>query len=264
MSDLERDRDRAVGFLRSTYIRRVEHVEHHPWGVLLVTPSLPRIYDANFAIVDRWEEDPGGFVSEMDRVQAEHGFSHRKVVIPDEGLAERLLSDRAAAPWGIHRSLLMAQRREPDRPHDPTIELLTIGDVDWARGRQVLLRLEEHGSDPDVVEKLLQLDVRLERELDVRRLAARGGDGELGSFAALYLEANIGQIEDVATVPAYRGRGLARAVVLHGVAEARRSGADLVFLVADEADWPKGLYDRLGFDTIGVEHVVTRAAGQDS
>ena len=258
------DRDRAVGFLRGTYVRRVEHVEHHPWGLLLETPSLPRIYDANFAVIDRWEEDAEGLVAEMDRVQAEHGFSHRKVVIPDEALAGRLLKGRARAPWGIHRSLLMAQRREPDRPRDPTIELLTIDDVDWARGRQALLQFEEYGSDPDVVEQLLQLDVRLERELDVRRLAARDRDGELGSFAALYVEANIGQIEDVATVPAHRGRGLARAVVLHGVAEARRAGADLVFLVADEADWPKELYGRLGFDTIGVEHVVSRPAGQDS
>jgi N-acetylglutamate synthase-like GNAT family acetyltransferase len=264
VSDLEGDRDRAVGFLRRTYVRRVEHVEYHPWGMLLVTPSLPRIHDANFAIVERWEEDADRFVSDMDRIQAEHGFFHRKVVIHDEDLAGRLLADAAPTGWGIHRSLLMAQRREPDRSPDPAVELLTVGDVDWARGRQALLQLEEYGSDPEVVEQLLQLDVRLERELDVRRLAARDGDGELGSFAALYLEADIGQIEDVATVPAHRGRGLARAVVLHGAAEARRAGAALVFLVADEADWPQELYERLGFDTIGVEHVVSRPAGQDS
>jgi hypothetical protein len=39
--------------------------------------------------------------------------------------------------------------------------------------------------------------------------------------------------------------------VLRAAAEARSSGADLVFLVADADDWPKELYGRLGFDTIG-------------
>jgi len=35
------------------------------------------------------------------------------------------------------------------------------------------------------------------------------------------------------------------------VEEARRSGADLVFLCADADDWPVRLYERLGFDEIG-------------
>ena len=28
-------------------------------------------------------------------------------------------------------------------------------------------------------------------------------------------------------------------------------GADLVFLVADDRDWPKQLYSKLGFDPVG-------------
>jgi predicted GNAT family acetyltransferase len=72
----------------------------------------------------------------------------------------------------------------------------------------------------------------------------------------------VAQIEDVATLPAFRNRGLARAVVLEAAALARASGAELVFLVADENDWPKDLYGRLGFDQIGVEHVFGRSGRQ--
>ena len=59
------------------------------------------------------------------------------------------------------------------------------------------------------------------------------------------------QIEDVGTLGGYRGRGLARAVVLRALAEAGAAGCDLVFLEADEDDWPKELYRRLGFEPIG-------------
>ena len=52
-------------------------------------------------------------------------------------------------------------------------------------------------------------------------------------------------------VPAHRGNGYATAVVLRAAREARAEGADLVFLVADGDDWPKELYRKLGFDTVG-------------
>jgi hypothetical protein len=39
--------------------------------------------------------------------------------------------------------------------------------------------------------------------------------------------------------------------VLHAAAQARANGSDLVFLVADADDWPRRLYERFGFDTIG-------------
>jgi GNAT superfamily N-acetyltransferase len=59
----------------------------------------------------------------------------------------------------------------------------------------------------------------------------------------------------VVTTDAYRNRGLARAVVLSAAAAARDAGADLVFLRADAADWPRRLYERLGFAVAGRHHV---------
>ena len=58
-------------------------------------------------------------------------------------------------------------------------------------------------------------------------------------------------MEAVATLPAHRGRGYASAVVLRAVEEALAAGHDLVFLTADDDDWPKELYARLGFEQIG-------------
>jgi ribosomal protein S18 acetylase RimI-like enzyme len=161
------------------------------------------------------------------------------------------------------RYRMMAHRRPADRSADPAVEVVGVGDVDWARGRGAMLELEGHSSDPEVVRQLLELDRRLSRAIDVRHFAAVVG-GDVVSYAGLYLEDEVAQIEDVATLPTFRNRGLARAVVLHAVDEARRAGAELVFLVADDNDWPKDLYERLGFDTIGVEHVFGRSGRQHS
>lgn len=70
-------------------------------------------------------------------------------------------------------------------------------------------------------------------------------------------------LEDVATLAAHRNRGLARAVVLRAVEEAQMAGADLVFLVADENDWPKGLHRRLRFDPAGLTFGFLRRPAED-
>jgi predicted GNAT family acetyltransferase len=83
-----------------------------------------------------------------------------------------------------------------------------------------------------------------------RHFAVRA-EGRVVSAAELYSDGRTAQVEDVATSPDNRGRGLASAVVLRAVEEAVASGHDFVFLVASDGSWPKELYARLGFETIG-------------
>jgi ribosomal protein S18 acetylase RimI-like enzyme len=256
------ERERAVAFLRQTYVRRVEHVEPHPWGVLVSTPSLPRVWDANFVLVDRWDGTAGELRHELERVQRRARFEHRRTVFTDEELADRLWDDVLQQGWQLtNRFVVMAHTRPPDRPPDPAVEVLGIGETEWAHGRRAMIATEPFGHDDELAAQLVELDRRLARSMTVRHFAAVI-QGEVASYAGLYLEGDVAQIEDVATLEEFRERGLARAVVLQAAEEARRAGADLVFLVADEADWPRKLYARLGFDPIGIEHVFGRSGRQ--
>ncbi|MDQ3630932.1 MAG: GNAT family N-acetyltransferase, partial [Actinomycetota bacterium] len=65
-------------------------------------------------------------------------------------------------------------------------------------------------------------------------------------------------LEDVATLAAHRRRGLARAVCSAAVAAAVAAGSALVFVVAEDDDWPKELYGKLGFDSVGASWDITR------
>ena len=62
---------------------------------------------------------------------------------------------------------------------------------------------------------------------------------------------DVGQVEDVSTLPDHRGRGYARAVVGTAVAASRAAGHSLTFITADEDDWPREFYARLGFELVG-------------
>ena len=83
-------------------------------------------------------------------------------------------------------------------------------------------------------------------------------DGTAASWCVLYEEDGIGQIDDVVTVGRHRRQGYGKAVVQTAVAASLESGNELTFLVADDDDWPKDMYARLGFEPLGRRFEFTR------
>jgi ribosomal protein S18 acetylase RimI-like enzyme len=66
------------------------------------------------------------------------------------------------------------------------------------------------------------------------------------------------QVEDVYTAPEHRGRGFARALLTRAVELAQAADPELTFIVADDGDWPKRLYAKIGFVPAGREWLFTR------
>jgi ribosomal protein S18 acetylase RimI-like enzyme len=105
-------------------------------------------------------------------------------------------------------------------------------------------------SAEEVVRQLTERREAIARATHLRHVAAPAG-GPYLARADLYSDGRTLQIESVVTLAEARNQGLARAVVLEGVRVAREEGHDLVFLIAEEDDWPKALYARLGFAIAG-------------
>jgi ribosomal protein S18 acetylase RimI-like enzyme len=251
MGDLER----ALAFLRGVGERRVGRVDRFPWGASLVTDDLPRVWDANYVLAERWDRSPAALRDEVERVQSEAGFGHRKLVVYDQELGARLEEGFDAGDWTYRsRYAVLAWRREPDRPGGAAAE---VDREAFETAKREALLDEAYGRDEEVVHGLLELDRRTAATTDVR-LFGTFVDGRPASYCELRSEGRTAQIEDVATVPRFRGRGLARAVVLAAAQAGRDAGCDLVFLVADAADWPLELYRRLGFDELGSERTFGR------
>jgi GNAT superfamily N-acetyltransferase len=238
--------------MRALSERRADRVDLHPWGVAVVTASLPEVWDTNYLAVDRWPGSAAELTAEADRVHAALGHRHGRVVLHDEELAGRVWADVA---WPIRsRYLILAARRAPE----PAVDTSAVVELPADEyGRAHLAWMREAGNSTQLARQLTELDGRTAAAVTTHRLGVRAG-GQVVAMADLYLEGDVAQVEDVMTFVAHRGRGHASAVVAKAVEVSRAAGAALVFLVTSEADGPVPLYARLGFDPIGVEHIAVR------
>jgi ribosomal protein S18 acetylase RimI-like enzyme len=241
--------ERAFALMDRIDERTAERLEPTLYGPVVVHTRLNRVHDLNFLRA----EQPGDasaeeLAAEAERVQGAAGIGHRRVNVRSKEERERLEPEFVRLGWEPQRFVLMVVRRGPDKPaahevrevDEPTLRPL------WAEA----IRNEPHGKDETLVQQLLEHRREVGQAIPTRLFAAEA-DGKLVAHTELYSEDGVGQVENVYTLPAYRGRGLARALVLRAVEESRATGNDLTFLVADAGYWPQRLYERLGLGTIG-------------
>ncbi len=221
-----------------------------PFGVGVLEPTLPRRHDSNYLLVEQLPLGAGAqeLAEEAERILGGAGLEHRAVMCFDAGLGEKLEPQFKELGWNVRRHIWMAQLREPEKSADLSI-VEEVAEADLRSGRTAEIVRYPWGSAA-VAQQLMEAKVLLAERATTRFFGVRV-DGEIVSWSDLYVAQGVGQVEDVATKEAHRGHGYATAVVLRAAREARAEGADLVFLVADGDDWPKELYRKLGFDTVG-------------
>jgi ribosomal protein S18 acetylase RimI-like enzyme len=257
------ERERALEFL-ALADHGGTHQESFAYGTALFDERLPRRWDSNYLLVERLPENVGAaaLAAEAERLQGRAGLLHRKLEVRDERAGRRLEPEFHNLGWTVNRHVLMALHRDPDRPAGEVgVEEVDADALREPRARQ--LRGYEWGEDDEVLAQLHEAKALFAQRVETRFFAVAEA-GRIVSWSDLYLAGDTAQIEDVGTLESHRGRGYARALILHAAAEAHRAGAKLVFLVADDQDWPKELYRRLGFDELGLVYEFLLARGTKS
>jgi GNAT superfamily N-acetyltransferase len=243
----------------SDELARVHRFEHEvemagtkkvpsPLGFGVLTPELPLRHDSNFLFVDR-RVDAREAIAEADRVLGGEGYNHRVIVTFDDEIGKTLRPQLQALAWRTMQHVFMVQGRAPEKE---AADLSIVKEVDHTALRPGRTReiLAQPWGTPMVAEQILDSKVVIGRRAETRFFGVEIDD-EIVAWTDLYVAQGVAQIEDVATVREHRERGYATAVVLRAIEVGRELGADLVFLVADDEDWPKVLYGRLGFDPVG-------------
>ena len=241
--------ERVAAFQRTLAQRLSTRTLPTAFGTAYFHDGFPRRYDSNYV----WVDAPLGDVSalmlaaEADRAQAE--LRHRQLsYVADGSDTRRLAPELMSVGYRGERLLTMLQTRDPDAWNDDLAEEVGAGDIGT-----FLVRVNReadggmHAADAEMLSSFRHV---LAERAAARFFVVRDG-GEIVAIAEVYTIGDVAQVEAVYTLQAYRGRGFGRAVVLAGSRAARDAGADLVFLDADDEDWPKELYGKLGFDELG-------------
>ncbi|MGZ4386501.1 MAG: GNAT family N-acetyltransferase [Gaiellaceae bacterium] len=241
--------DRILAFQRSLQDSAAERRVPLRFGTGLFCDSLPEVYDLNYV---RAETAAPAYEIAAAVDGAMEAFFHRKVTLEEDESATA--AALAASGWEPSTHLVMVLQREPDRRTAAgTVREVAFAEIEPLR--TALICAEPWGS-PHIAASLNQGRKRIARAVPLRYFGVFDGDRVVG-YCELREAAGVAQIEDVNTLAATRGRGLGRALV-QAVADEARSTNDIVFLEALADDWPRLLYEKVGFDVVSSRHLLLR------
>ena len=250
---------RVRAFLADSARRQAPRVLELPGGFAVLNAELPHSRVDNQLFVDRAVPDPDALPALVDR--ALDGLAHRLVTALDDRAGEALAGPLSRAGYEHTVDLLMVHRGPVPALGTGPRRAGTVG-LDALRGP---LTRRWRGFLPDADEETLRQlverrTVRLRCAPVVHFVGSRAEDGEVASWADLYLDpaAGLAQIEDVLTAEAHLGRGHGNAVLAEALRLAADAGCGTRFLIAEADDWPRDWYERLGFGTIGRVHCFER------
>jgi ribosomal protein S18 acetylase RimI-like enzyme len=231
---------------------RVGHVEATWWGAVVTDERFPLVWDLNYARVDAAAPDLTlrEVADAMVPALAEVGTDTFHVVSfqPEEttGLLVELSTLGHALSWDLVMDLL----DEPTvRPSVVRVEELGAGDELWSR---VEASLALFGNEPAEARQLCALEEAVFAGGFKQWLGVRDDGGEIVALAALVLLEGVAYLDNVATFPDARGRGLASSIVARAIELARQAGAAHVSLLVDgDHAAVVRMYERLGFREVG-------------
>lgn len=251
-TDPTTDRERATAFARRLHAKLADRIVPFRWGSAYLEDDQRLRYGSNFLWVDGSPSDAtaGELAGQADRILGGAGLQHRIVAVDDPVLSDRLADGFGDLGWSRIDLVLMVlpETTKPGRPPAGTVH-----PVDHAASLELLLQLQhtyEPPRSPAAMEALAAYPAKLERTVGARFFAAQV-EGRLVSIADLYIDATEAQIESVNTLPEFRNRGLATAVMAEAIHAARAAGANWIHLYAEARDWPRDWYERLGFEPAG-------------
>lgn len=239
-------------------------VEATTWGLYIWNDEFPLVSDANTAWILRWAE---GLTPEACAHEIASRFRARGRTArirfgdsPHSNLAAQLeapFRHEGFVPAPV--VLDLARARTPAERSSSTVPVREVtGEAEERCWRLAEASLVEDGFAEPEGGQLLALSKRRYRTVGMRFfLATMGGDP--AGYATLCSKDAIGYIEDLYTIPRFRGRGVGAGLVRAAIAASADGGDEHVGLTtASTNDTAQRLYRRIGFEVVGTCRGFTR------
>lgn len=254
---------RALAFERAMHAS-VGRVVTAAWGQAFLDPALGRCHERNtlWAVGDAGGVDAATLDAAADRLLGGVAVAHRRIVL-ESPAAARLRDALIDRGYDAARHLYLVHAGPPPA----AVDGVAVVEVD----PQPVVAANDHylRTDPDTP---YGRDARTRADLlehhrtygpagsEERRFAVLTDGGAVAAWARLWTRGSAAQVEDVVCLAEHRGRGYGRAVVAAATRAALAADPELLFIVADDEDWPKALYGRLGYEPAGRIGVHQRVA----
>jgi len=251
----------------SAYFELGNRVSDSALARFVSNPETPDVWDSNCVTRARAHtpDEVDELMAEAERRYA--GAGHRVFKLDPltpPALEVRLLLDGYQGDTLLHLVLpeveevtdMARARVGAGAGSRPSVSIRTAeSDADWA-GLAALARADHEEaaaregrpvwgqdvSDQMVARKRLRSD-----HLPFFLASLEGRDVGHGCAWAGTPEEKVGMVEDLFTDPAFRHRGVASALIVHGIAWARAAGAGPVMIGAVDDDTPRLMYAAMGF-----------------
>lgn len=223
------------------------------YGAIVRGLRFPLIYMANLAWVKRLpREGIEPILEDLDAAFEGTAVAHRNVVFEDAQVAFETQETLAALGFRPLSDLVMARLGLPACIANPDLAVREVGvDAPEDAFRRMRMRLFEGIGYPSEESRQLYAIAR-------ERGAALGQKEFVGYFKgepagtiALWPRGPFGLIEDVATMPEFRNRGVARTMLFETAKRALSEGCEYTLLFADPFDSPQAMYNTLGYVPVG-------------
>lgn len=242
----------ALGFQR-TWVETEADVTRTAYGALVRAPRYPLLFMANLAWVERL---PRGGVEEvlrdLDAAFEPAGVQHRNVLFEDAQVAfenQELFVSRGFRPLA---ELTMARVGLPACITNPDLAVREVGaGAPEDDHRRLRLRLFEGvGYVPGEARQLYAIARERGAAVGQRRYVGYF-QGEPAGTIALWPRGRYGFIQDVATMPEFRNRGVARTMLFEVSKLALAERCEYILLFTDPFDSPQAMYRTLGYFPVG-------------
>lgn len=246
--------------LRDTSIAVAEESYTFPLGWGVRSREFPLIWTLNQLCIT----EPGdleGIVALAESHQGDLKFRHFHV--EDDATAEQIEQPLKEAGWRVDREVLMALDSPPDRVADMSAVVELSEDQMIGLMRRWGLEERPQATD-DEFDQVTEYNRREGRLWNEKLIGALDEEGKPVAITKFRSNGVIGWVEDVYTAPEARGRGHARMLVTYATEVMRPAGHELIFIIADDHDWPKDLYAKIGFRAVGFIHTFHLEVSQDT
>ena len=241
-----------IEFLRTGRERSPNKVRTS-WGAVYQDERFPLIHQANLGWVSTLpDEGPAKILADLDDAFLGTSIHHRALQFEDAERAFNVQDEFVGLGFRPLAELAMAKVGLPDCIVNPDLEMRSAAEnPERSDFRSVMLATEAgFGYSPDVLEQLWGFWHDRSRQLGMQPYVAYLAGTPVGTVS-VWPRGTFAWIDDVATHPNFRMRGVGRTMIFEACKRAIEARCEWVVLTSNLFDTPQEMYKSLGFVPVG-------------